>query len=335
MLGHRNNSQRIARLGCFAAALAALAALAISPAVAAEKFKVTLNDQPSDSSIGIVYAEVLGYYKEAGIDLEIESGKGSGSTSQLVAAGNTDVGLASGPSALSIAAKGAPVKIIAPVFQKNGFGIVSLKDGPISKPKDLEGKTFAITPGSANIPLFEAMVKANAIDKSNINMILADDASFIALLNEKKVDAVSDAPGDQMVPLEFMGVETKIMYYADIGVPTVGISLIARDDKLKQNPELYKKFVNATLKGYAAAAKNPDAAIDALFEKYPNSGSKDRVSVSLKKYTLSLLCLQGSTGLGRAPADLWKSTGQALDLGDGIGAMHTDDYLPTENIPCP
>lgn len=332
MLGYGNSSQRITRLGCLAATLVAFA---ISPAVAAEKLKVTLNWTPDDSSIGIVYADVLGYYKDAGIDLEIESGKGSGSTSQLVAAGNTDVGLASGASALGIAAKGAPVKIIAPIYQKNGFGIVSLKDTPISKPKDLEGKTFAIGPASANIPLFEAMVKVNGIDKSTINMIFADDASFIALLNEKKVDAVSDAPGDQMVPMEFMGVETKIMYYADIGVPTVGMSLIARDDKLKQNPDLYKKFIDATLKGYAAVAKNPDAAVDALFEKYPNSGKKDRVSVSLKKYTLSLLCLPSSTGLGRAPAELWKSTGQALDLGDGVGAMHTEDYLPTENIPCP
>src|SRR6266508_5263087 len=92
-----------------AAGLGFLAAILIgSPVVGAEKAKITLNWLPGEASIGIIYADALGYYKDAGIELEIEPGKGSGTTSQLVAAGNTDIGFANGPSAITIASKGAP-----------------------------------------------------------------------------------------------------------------------------------------------------------------------------------------------------------------------------------
>lgn len=316
-------------------------ALAITPAMGAEKLKLTINWTPGNSDIGIQYAEALGFYKAAGIDLEIEPGKGSGTTSQLVAAGSTDVGLASGSSAIAIAAKGAPIKIIAPVYQAPEWGIISLEESSILKPKDLEGKTIAIPAGSADIALFETMLRANGVDKSKINVLSADASGYLGLLAEKKVDGVSATPGDVMIPLGEKGIKTKIMFYRDNGAPIVGLSIIARDDKLKKNPELYKKFVEATLKGYAATIKNPEAAVDALRARNPDSATKAALMEDLTKYVMSDFCVSGATGLGKPPAALWKATGEVLtatfgSLGDGgIEAMHTDDYLPAQTPACP
>ncbi|RUV68416.1 hypothetical protein EOA78_26790 [Mesorhizobium sp. M5C.F.Cr.IN.023.01.1.1] len=317
------------------------ATVAFSPAMAADKLKVTLNWTPAIASIGIIYADTLGYYNTAGIDLEIEPGKGSGTTSQLVAAGSTDLGLANGPSAIAIAAKGAPIKIIAPIYQTSEWGIISLANTPISRPKDLEGKSIAIPAGSADVALFQLMLTANGVDKSKINILSADASGFIGLLAEKKVDGVSAAPGDVMLPLGEKGIKTKIMYYRDNGAPLVGLSIIARDDKLKQNPDLYKRFVDATLKGYSAAAKDPVAAVDALLSRYSDAGAKSALLEELTKYAMADFCVAGATGLGKPPASLWATTGNALTtslgtLGDGgIEAKHTEDYLPAQVPPCP
>lgn len=318
-----------------------LAALMSSPAIGGDKAKITLNWLPGEASIGIIYADSLGYYSDAGIELEIEPGKGSGTTSQLVAAGNTDIGFASGPSAIAMAVKGAPVKIIAPIYQAAEFGIISLKDTPISNPKDLEGKTIALAPGSADIPLFEAMLSANGVDKSKINIVSADGATFIGLLAERKVDGVSDTPSEVIVPLAEKGIESKILYYKNYGAPLVGLSIIARDDKLKQNPDLYKRFLDATLKGYSAVIKDPKAAVDAVLAKYPDAEKKERLLEGLTKYSIPSYCMLGASGLGRPPAELWSVTEKVLaqslgSLGDGgIKAMYTEDFLPSQVPPCP
>ncbi|MER9217120.1 ABC transporter substrate-binding protein [Mesorhizobium sp. M0663] len=326
---------RAAGVGCL------VAALAISPAVAAEKLKVTLNWTPDNSSIGIIYADSIGYYKEAGIDLEIEPGKGSGVTSQLVAAGTTDVGLANGPSAIGVAAKGAPIKIIVPIYQTSELGVISLQDTPISSPKDLEGKTVFLSAGSSLIPLFDAMVKVNGLDKSKINILSGDASANVGLLAEKKVDAVPDAPAAVMMPLETKGIKTKIMYFKDVGVSLVGMSLIAQDQKLQQNPDLYKRFVDATLRGYASAAKDPEAAVDALRSRYPDAQEKSELIEELTNYIIPSICAAGSEGMGKAPAAVWASTGEVLtqslgSLGDGgIESKHTEAFLPAQLPPCP
>ncbi|ESX84275.1 ABC transporter substrate-binding protein [Mesorhizobium sp. LNJC405B00] len=326
---------RAIRLGC------AIAAFAAYPALAAENVKITLNWLPGEASIGIIYADALGYYDEAGIDLEIEPGKGSGATSQIVAAGNTDVGLANGPSAVAIAVKGAPIKIIAPIYQAAEWGVISLKDAPISTPKDLEGKRIALAPGSADIPLFDTMLSENGVDKSKIDIVSADAATFISLLAEGKVDGVSETPSEVMVPLAERGVETKILSYKSNGAPLVSLSIIARDDKLKQNPDLYRRFIDATLRGYSAVVKDPEAAVDAVLARYPDAEKKERLLQGLTKYSIPAYCAPGASGLGRPPAELWAVTEKILtqnlgSLGDGgIKAMYTEGYLPSEVPPCP
>ncbi|KUM24055.1 hypothetical protein AU467_31650 [Mesorhizobium loti] len=323
-------------VGCLAAALA------ISPAVGAERLKVTLNWTPDNSSIGIIYADALGYYKQLGIELEIEPGKGSGTSSQMVAAGSTDVGLVNAPSAIALAAKGAPLKIIAPIYQASELGIISLEDTAISRPKELEGKTIALPPGAAQSALFDVLVKQKRVDKSKVQILSADPSSYIGLLAERKVDGVSEAPAAVMIPLGERDVKTKTMFYKDNGAPILSTSLVARDDKLKSNPELYMKFVDATLRGYSAVAKDPEAAVEALRSRYPDEADKKEVLLKeLRQYLLADLCVPGASGLGKPPAKAWATTGEILastlgSLGDGgIDTKYTERYLPREVPPCP
>jgi NitT/TauT family transport system substrate-binding protein len=152
----------------FAAALTAGAA----HAEGGKPMKLTLNFLAGGPQAGFMYAKALVLYEKAGIDLTIEEGRGSGTTAQMVATGQTDVGYADAPAAMQLRSKNAPVKIIAPILQTNGFAIISLEDSGIRKPADLVGKRVAVQAGTAQTTLLNAILAANNIDPSKFNAII-------------------------------------------------------------------------------------------------------------------------------------------------------------------
>lgn len=326
-----------------AAALAALAsavtaAPAIAQAPAGKPLKLTLNFLAGGPQAGFMYAKALGLYDKAGINLTIEEGRGSATTAQLVATGQTDVGFADAPAAMQLRAKNAPVKIIAPILQTNGFAIITLEESGIRKPTDLVGKRLAVQPGTAQTTLLAAIFAANNIDASKFNTINIDPAAFVGALLEKKVDAILGGADFQSVQLRDRGAKVVDILYRDVGVPTVGLSVIARDDKITADPDLYKKFVAVSLEGWEAARKNPSAAADAVVKQFP-SATKEQIQKQLE-VDLKLVCAPGATSLGRVPDQNWTTTFSLLNkylelpTAKPVTDYYTNDLLPANAPKC-
>src|SRR6478735_9035940 len=94
-----------------------------------------------------------------------------GAAALLVGAGQTDIGFADAPAAMQLRAKNAPVKIIAPILQTNGFAIISLEESNIRTPADLVGKRLAVQSGTAQTTLLDAILATNNIDPKKFNVI--------------------------------------------------------------------------------------------------------------------------------------------------------------------
>lgn len=301
--------------------------------------KLTLNFLAGGPSAGFIYAKKLGLYEKAGINLTIEEGKGSATTAQLVATGQTDVGYADAPAAMLLRAKGAPVKILAPVLQTNGFAIISLEESNISTPQDLVGKRLAVQPGTAQTTLLDAILSANKMDPAKIDVINIDPGAFVGALLEKKVDAILAGADFQSVQMRDRGFKVRDIFYRDVGVPTVGLSIIARDDRIKSERALFKSFIEASLAGWDAARKDPDAASAAVVEQFPSAG-KDQILKQLN-VDLKLLCAPGASQLGRVPDKNWTLTYDLLTRYLGlpndkpITDYYSTDLLPTDAPTCP
>jgi NitT/TauT family transport system substrate-binding protein len=322
-----------------AAAVAICAGLAVPAAAQPLKaMKLTLNFLAGGPQAGFMLAKKLGYYKDAGIDLTIEEGKGSATTAQLVATGQTDVGFADAPAAMQIRSKGAPVKIIAPVLQTNGFAIISIEGSGINSPKDLVGKKLAVQPGTAQTTLLDAILAENKLDKGRLDVINIDPAALVGALLEKKVDAILAGADFQSVQMRDRGFKVNDMLYRDIGVPTVGLSVIARDDRLKESPDLYRKFVAASLRGWDEARRNPDVAAAAVTEQFPSAG-KDQILKQLK-VDLMLVCAPGAVSLGRVPDKNWQISFDLLTMylnlpkDKPITDYYSNDFLPANAPKC-
>jgi NitT/TauT family transport system substrate-binding protein len=316
------------------------AALAASASAQTPKpMKLTLNFLAGGPQAGFMYAKKLGYYKDAGIDLTIEEGKGSATTAQQVATNQTDVAFADAPAAMQIRSKGAPVKIVAPILQTNGFAIISIEGSGINTPKDLLGKRLAVQPGTAQTTLLDAILAENKIDKTKLEIVNIDPAALVGALLEKKVDAILAGADFQSVQIRDRGFKVKDILYRDVGVPTVGLSIIARDDRLKADADLYKRFVAASLKGWDEARKNPDAAAAAVIEQFP-AVTKEQITKQLK-VDLDLICAPGATALGRVPDKNWQitfdlmTTYLSLPKDKPIGDYYTTEFQPADAPKCP
>jgi NitT/TauT family transport system substrate-binding protein len=317
-----------------------MALLATLHAEAQEKpLKLTLNFLAGGPQAGFMFGKKLGLYKEAGIDLTIEEGKGSATTAQLVATGQAELGFADAPAAMQLRSKGAPVKIIAPILQTNGFAIIALEETGIRAPGDLVGRRVAVQPGTAQTTLLDAILAANKIAPDRLSIVNIDPAALVGALLEKKVDAILAGADFQSVQIRDRGFKVTDLFYRDVGVPTVGLSVIARDDRLKSDAELIRKFVAASLKGWDAARRNPEAAAAAVVEQFP-AATQDQILKQLK-VDLLLLCAPGATALGRVPEANWQRTFELLTAYLGlprekpIADYYATDFLPADAPACP
>jgi NitT/TauT family transport system substrate-binding protein len=301
--------------------------------------KLTLNFLAGGPQAGFTYAKELGYYDEVGLDVTIEEGQGSATTSQLVATGGTEIGFADAAAAMSVRSQGGEVKIVAPILQTNGFAIISLAETGITTPEDLIGKTIAVQPGSAQTALLDAIFAANNISQDDVEIVNIDPAALVGTLLEGDVDAILGGADFQSVQIRDLGFEINEIYYRDAGVPTVGLSMVVNDQYIADNPDVVARFVEASLRGWDAARENPEAAAQSLVDTFI-SGDLEQILKQLQ-VDLLLLCAPGSERLGEPPAENWDITYELLTTYQGLSTefpiadYYTTEFIPEDGPSCP
>jgi NitT/TauT family transport system substrate-binding protein len=205
-----------------------------------------------------------GFFKEEGLNVKISRGYGSGDTVMKLAAGQYDIGLAAiGPLIAARANENVPVKATFLYLTRDMLTMWVRDEGVIKTPKDLEGKLIATTAGNAHYVLFPLFAKAAGFDASKVRWVTVDGAVMAAMLINKQIDA---APyfwyhGARIRPqASAQGVTLKPFPYADYGLKLYSTSVIARDATIQKDPELLRKFNQATLRGMRWAADHPDDA---------------------------------------------------------------------------
>jgi NitT/TauT family transport system substrate-binding protein len=225
-----------------------------------------------------------GYYKDEGIDLKISEGRGGGATAQAIGAKSDTFGFVDGGTVVVSAVRGVPIRTTMSLMNRGIFAIVAREDAGITKPKDLEGKSIAATAGDALTQLLPAVIKFNNLDRDKIKIVNVDAASKVITVLEKRADALLGSVDAQSFDMAAKGVKSTMLSYNDIGVPLVGLTVVAHEDTIKSSPELIKRFNRATQKSYEAAMKDPYAAVDAARKFKPEINRdvcKSQLEISL------------------------------------------------------
>jgi NitT/TauT family transport system substrate-binding protein len=226
-------------------------------------------------NVGFLLAHDKGYYSDAGLDVSITPGKGSGNTAQLVANKATQIGFADGYASSNGIAKGMSIKTIGSVFRRNPSAIMALEESSIKSPKDLEGRTLAMVAGSGQFQQWPAFVKGANLDASKITIVNLAPSSLGPALISGKVDAIGAYVQSYVPIIEIQGKKpTRVFWFADYGVNVVSNGIIAHNDLIKSDPELLRAFVPATIKGFLYGRQHPDEAA-ATVKKYSETVNVD------------------------------------------------------------
>jgi NitT/TauT family transport system substrate-binding protein len=261
-----------------------LAALGSTPVRALDDVSLRLNWQILGMHTPFYLGVERGYYKDEGIDLKISEGRGGGATAQAIGAKSDTFGFVDGGTVVVSAVRGVPIRTTMSLMNRGIFAIVAREDAGITKPKDLEGKSIAATAGDALTQLLPAVIKFNNLDRDKIKIVNVDAASKVITVLEKRADALLGSVDAQSFDMAAKGVKSTMLSYNDIGVPLVGLTVVAHEDTIKSSPELIKRFNRATQKSYEAAMKNPYAAVDAARKFKPEINRdvcKSQLEISL------------------------------------------------------
>lgn len=263
-----------------------LACLTTLPAAAEDKVSLSLDWVVNGTHAPYFVARDKGMYKDAGLDVTISRGFGSGDTVKRVANGSATFGIAdSGAIIAAVANEDIPVKIVGMIYDRASLGLIYLKSSGIKTPQDLVGRAVGRTASGASVNMFPGFLKANSIDRSKIREVVVDGAVYAPLLLSGQVDAVLEQAiniGRFKKAAAEQGKEAVSMRYADFGLESYGNALITSSSTAKDNPELVRRFTEATLRGIAYALAHPDEAIAILRKSNPEidaSGALDELMV--------------------------------------------------------
>jgi NitT/TauT family transport system substrate-binding protein len=166
-------------------------------------------------------------------------------------------------------AKGLPIKAVAMITPTSALAVVARADSGIRTMKDLEGKKLAVTAGDSLTQIFPAVVAANNLDASKIELIYVDASAKIPTVLEGKCDALLGSAGDQSAVMEDQGLDVVDLKFADYGVNILNLGIFVHEDLIKENPDLIRRFLRATKKSHEALAANYQKAMQLLVEVKP------------------------------------------------------------------
>ncbi|MDY0234797.1 MAG: ABC transporter substrate-binding protein [Gudongella sp.] len=300
-----------------------------------EKITVILDWVPNTNHTGLYVALENGYYEEEGLEVEIIQPTAGGSA-DLIAAGQGEFGISYQEQVTyaRTAADPLPVVAIAAIIQHNTSGFGSPVDKNIVTPKDFEGKKY----GGWGSPMEEAMLKGlmtkEGADFNKLEMVDIQESDFFTSV-ENYVDFTWIYYGWDGVAAELRNYDINFIKLQDVE-PALDFYtpvLIASESLLEENPELAKRFLNATSKGYNFSIDKPEEAAKILIKYVPEL---DEEMVIASQEYLAKEYKAEANSWGEMKAEIWETYGNwmfennLLEKQLKVDEAFTNEFLPQE-----
>lgn len=272
-------------------------------------------------------ALIKGFYKEAGLDMTIQSGGPGISATQIVASGKAQFGMGQADEVLFARENGLPLVAILGTFQKNPQGIMVHKDRNIKSMEQLNGRKVYVGSGVA---YWEYMKKAFHLDKVQELKYTGQLANFV---NDKE-SATQVYVTSEPFAMKQEGVEVEVLLNADFGYAPYGNIMYTTESFMKENPEAVKAFVEATVKGWNYYKDHYTEINPFIQEKNPDTPLE---KLEYSATALQPLVFEGDAathGVGYMSMERWETLNKQLaDLGLLKSPLDVSKVFTTEFLP--
>lgn len=303
------------------------------------KIVFCLDWTPNTNHTGVYAAQALGYYKEAGLDVEIVQPPENGAV-LMCAAGQAQFAVDAQDTMAASLDLDEPLGVtaVAALLQHNTSGILSRAEDGITSARGLENRVYATWDSPIELAMLRYCMEKEGGDFSKVRLIPNNVTDEPAALAAHQIDAVWIFYGWSGINAElsdvacgywdFASVSSELDYYTPV--------LLANNDFLAQNPDTARAFLSATEKGYRYAVEHPEEAADLLIAGDSTgslSDSRDLVVASQK--WLSKQYIADAPDWGVFDAERWNAfytwlSSNGLTVHNLTGLGFTNDYLTGE-----
>jgi NitT/TauT family transport system substrate-binding protein len=269
----------------FVSSLLALG-LCTAPAVAAEKITYLLPAPPSLPAFAPwVLAKHLGYYTQAGYDVDFVVARGGVDVAKQIGVGNAAIGGAIGDTPIIVRGNGVPVKAVGLMGGGALTIVVGRKDRGIEKVEDLRGKKISVL--SFQDTTYYALLGALAskgITKNDVNAQAVGPAAVASLVVAGTVDACACTPDWEINVKD--GVADVTSLPTKDYFQSMSQAILASDKMIAERPDMVRAIVKATLRGMQYVMDDPAKAALVYVEASPSfKGKEELMKRILANYT--------------------------------------------------
>lgn len=268
---------RIAKIIAIAS-LAVTATLMSAPSWATDPVKVRFSWKLKADYSFFYLGKDGGIYAKHDIDVQLGEGAGAQAALGSLVQGNEDVVIVPAIFAISAIRKGMPVKIAALYQPSTPFAFISQPDKPVTTPKDLEGRSLAVSIGDTATSYLNVFCKINSIDCDKIKQVQIDPQVKIPQFMQRRVDLITVYTNVDL-PLieERSGTKFAVLDLPKHGLSVPGLSAVVSNRGLSEKADILKRFFAATNESIDLARKDPSAAAKALISAWSAAPSEDLI----------------------------------------------------------
>jgi NitT/TauT family transport system substrate-binding protein len=259
-MSRRKFTRGAAAVGLFVASRPAIAQ-------APQKIGLRVDFLPWGMHAGFHLATVKGWFKDAGLDVDVSDGKGSTLVMQQVAAGDIEIGWVQLGAMASARGKGVPITSIAGLVRKGDLGGLVPKDSNIEKVKDLEGKKVVYTAATSWGSLVDAFFEAGGAARDKIDLVNVDSSSLLSVYLSKGADCTlttypyAKPAADRKRP-------SNGLLLSDVGINIPSYGLIVADRTLTSREDALKRLVPVVIQSWEYIHENHvDEAVAAMMKQ--------------------------------------------------------------------
>lgn len=301
---------------------------------------LALDWTPNTNHTGIYVALKEGWYADEGIDLKLLPYSANISPDVLVSSGKADVGISSTEGIVADAAVGQPVVSIAAIIQHNTSALVSLASSGMNSPRDFDGKIY----GAFGAPYENAVVGEiikHAGGKGVFKSVTLSVDTMQAL-ETHRIDFAWVFEGWEVIQAQRDGFKVNVFPIINYGIPDYYTpNIISSPNEIKQKPDLLRKFMAATARGYEYAQTHAQQSAQMLIDEAPKGTFPDTGLVFASQNFLSPRYADSGRQWGLQDAAAWHGYPQFILNSNGVldasgkpihqmnfDALYTNQFLP-------
>lgn len=258
----------IAALG--ATMLAFAGSVTATMAADAKKMTVVLSYIPNVENFGTIYAKEKGFFKEAGLDVELVPGGAGVDGIQMIASGTAQIAITAAEPIIAAVGRGEHLKVIATRLQKNPQAMTCRQDSGVTEAHMVKGKRLAIKQtAQKQADVFLGKLGLTTKDMETLSVGGSDISAIIA----GRVDCLySTYAYNEPRLIENAGVKVNVLSLGDYGLNSQPGAITVTEKYFNDNKELLKSYLTAESRGWAEYFKDPDAAAKFIVEGGFNDG---------------------------------------------------------------